>query len=70
MKIYYEAIEKVKDPVEGEFVRLDVTDNTESERLDIFTGLKDVMSGIDCIFQKHTCYHEELNKSCEIEKDI
>ncbi len=63
MKIYLEAIEKVKDSEEGEFIRLDVTDNTESERLDIFTGLKDVMSGIDCIFQKHECHHDE-NRPC------
>ena len=61
MKLYLEAKElrPIGDPILPEFVRVEVTDNTESERAAIFLALKDVMSGLSCTFTRHSCGHED-----------
>ncbi len=65
MKVYLESLEHAEA---GEFIRLDVTNKTEPKRTAICNALRDFMSGIDCIFQKHTCYHEERrNHPCIVE---
>jgi len=67
MRIYLEAVEQTDDV--AEFVRLDITDKTEQEQAGILTALKDYMSGVNAIFSKHYCYHDE-NKACVAERNI
>ena len=65
MRVYYEAVEQVQPGMEGEFVRLDVTDSSNVERSLIQDALRDLMSGRDCNFYQHDCRHDE-NGSCSL----
>jgi len=68
MKVYLEAeeIRPVGDIIQPEYIRLEVTSNTEAEQDAILTALKSVMAGISCIYYVHTCGHIE-NKTCNRE---
>jgi len=68
MKQYYEAIEILpEDSFEApEFIRIDVTDMTDKERVPVLQGIKDVMSGVKCKFSLHLCGHED-GESCSME---
>ena len=59
MKLYYEAQEILPEnsTLQAEFIRTDVTDMTDFEQSAVLKTMRDVMSGINCTFQKHTCYH-------------
>ena len=71
MYLYLEALEQSVIDQPSEFVRLDVTDKTETEQADILTALKNYMVGISCTFQKHYCrYEDNDNNPCTTEEKI
>ena len=69
MRYYYEAHENVDDfEISPEFIRIDITDMTESEKDAVLADIKSIMSGKDYRLEYHQCGHDE-GKSC-ITKDI
>ena len=69
MRQYYEAreIPSDSDDVDTEFIRADITDMTDTERAEVLTAIKDVMSGVKCKFIKHDCLHDE-HGACVMEE--
>lgn len=65
-RIYLEGSEITPFPANepGEFVRLDVTDNTEPERAAILAELKGIMA--NAIYSRHLCAHD-IGKPCTAE---
>ena len=59
MKIYCEAIEIVPLDVEPDFIRSDITEKTDAEKLAIQSAMEDVMSGKHYRLSTHYCYHED-----------
>ena len=61
MRLYYEATENlpVDSPEEPEFIRADITDKTDAERVVILQTIKDVMAGLDYRLIEHSCSHDE-----------
>lgn len=69
MKYYYEAKEILPEDVieAGEFIRIDVSDMTDAERVSILQSIKDIMSGKKYILTLHNCYHED-GGACEVKE--
>uniref|UniRef100_A0A6M3K524 Uncharacterized protein n=1 Tax=viral metagenome TaxID=1070528 RepID=A0A6M3K524_9ZZZZ len=66
MKLYYEASEVPDIPMEdSEFIRVDITDMTDTEKTDILKAIKDVMSGKEYKLIEHTCYHDNIPKNAQ-----
>ena len=68
MRQYYEAQEIVEAYDTPEFIRIDITDGTDKEKLDILQSIKDIMAGKKYTLKLHTCYHDGIpaNKPCEM----
>ena len=69
MRQYYEAreIPSDSDDVDTEFIRADITDMTDTERAEVLTAIKDVMSGVNCRIALHNCAHDEKG-ACVMEE--
>ena len=59
MRLYYEAIEKVQEESEPDFIRIDVTDLDQSSREQVLELIKSQMAGKDCVLRLHYCRHDE-----------
>ena len=66
MRTYLECLEIVTDVVEkAEFIRIDITDMTESEIGEVKKAMNDIMKGVPYIMRRHFCGHDE-KKSCSL----
>lgn len=65
MRTYLEAQEQTD--ADSDFVRLDVTGKGAVEQAAILASMKDFMSGVDCQFCRHLCYHDE-GRPCVMEQ--
>ncbi len=65
MKLYYEASELVKDEIEPEFIRIEITDMTDKEKEEVLAEIKDIMEGNYKMIE-HFCYHDgsPMNTPC------
>lgn len=69
MRLYYEANETSKEPMaDTEFIRVDITDMTDTEKADALKAIKDVMTGKTYRLTEHTCGHDE--KSACVMREI
>ena len=71
MRLYYEAYEVLPEDSaeEPDFVRIDVTDLSESERLDALEAIREQFAGKKYVIYLHKCYHDEdPKKPCEVVK--
>ena len=60
MRYYFEAHENVKDmETAQEFIRIDITDMTNSEKKAVLTEIKDIMAGKDYRLVYHKCGHDQ-----------
>ncbi|MCW3140573.1 MAG: hypothetical protein N2V72_00110 [Methanophagales archaeon] len=69
MRIYYECFELLPEGAaeeEPDFVRVDITDKTESEKAEILDAIKEQFEGKKHILRLHYCKHDE-HKPCEVE---
>ena len=69
MRLYYEGIEVLPEDTteeEPDFVRVDITDKTESEKAEILDAIKEQFEGKKYMLQLHFCKHEEY-KPCVVE---
>ena len=68
MRIYIEAIEKLPPDLteEPEFVRIDVTGYSEAEIDEVVSNVKELMSGLSYVLQKHYCHHDKEG-ACRVE---
>lgn len=65
MRKYLEALEH-RD-IEAEFVRIDVTDYSETEVAQIRVALEELMAGVAYSLRMHFCRHDD-GQSCQAEK--
>ena len=69
MRVYLEASELVVEPVEPEFIRIDITDKTEAEIEAIQLDIKAIMEGKQYQLVKHQCHHD-TGELCEADNII
>ena len=70
MRLYYEALEILPEGTmeETEFIRIDITDMTDTEKENVLDAIKDVMSGKVYRLNEHSCYHDEGGRPCELKE--
>ena len=69
MRLYYEALEIVPEDEAAEFIRADITDMTDEEKVDVLQAIRDVMARKTYGLTEHRCFHgESPPRKCEIIK--
>ena len=69
MRVYYECLELLPEDTTGEepdFVRIDITDKSETEKKEILSAIKEQFAGKKYMLRLHYCKHEE-HEPCEVE---
>jgi len=70
MRQYLECLEIETDVAEqAEFIRIDITDMTESEIGEVKKAMNDIMKGVPYTMRRHFCGHDE-GKSCSLVVEI
>lgn len=69
MRQYYEAREIVVSDIKGEFIRIDITDMTKTNRVAVLVKIKAVMGTKHYKLYEHDCYHDE-RKPCPPLREI
>ena len=65
MRVYYECTEIVAESstTEPDFIRIDITEKSEDERLEILSAIRDQFKNKKYQLVIHYCHHDE-NKPC------
>ena len=69
MRVYYECFEILPEDTteEPDFVRIDITDKSETEKKEILSAIKEQFEGKKYMLRLHYCKHDQYKpEPCEL----